>query len=95
MKPQPEDIIDIPSDDENEPVNTSSGQELKCDGYHLVIPGGTSPYLSYPFALHHRMNLPWECAISNGWLMLCLKTCGGAIEFGRDASACHWCCLLA
>ncbi|EIM87715.1 uncharacterized protein STEHIDRAFT_121332 [Stereum hirsutum FP-91666 SS1] len=36
-----------------------------CLGYRMTFPDGSSPYLSYPFAIHDIRALPWNVAIVN------------------------------
>lgn len=64
-----------------------------CKGYHLPVPEGQSPHTSYPFAMHGKHQVPWDCAVRGNQMYLFAHTC---TERARDdGHPCTSCASLA
>lgn len=63
----------------------------RCHGYAVILPNGHSPYVSYPFALHDTLSLPWVPQITpDGSLKLVAQKCSGTTTH-TDNKCCDSC----
>lgn len=66
---------------------------VQCIGHTFHAPDGISPHAAYPFALHDKLNLPWDYTVRNRHMVLHSRTCNGTVETAN--TACLPCRTLA
>jgi hypothetical protein len=59
-----------------------------CAGYHLSFPKGQQAHMSYPFALHTLMLLPWDYGTHKDAFVLTSHLCLGKAEVNGSCKAC-------
>lgn len=91
------DLAPINVDDEGDVVAVKRmSYAARCSGYIFDLPLGQSPSSTYPFALHDKMNLPWDYSVSNGMMKLYARTCELYMPINDDGAvdaetACQHC----
>ncbi|KAI0058140.1 hypothetical protein BV25DRAFT_1862304, partial [Artomyces pyxidatus] len=50
-------------------------EDRPCPGYHIEVPVGQSPFMSYPYGLHATRRLPWSITMTNESLVLHSESC--------------------
>ncbi|KAF9020163.1 hypothetical protein BDZ89DRAFT_1204039 [Hymenopellis radicata] len=90
-------IIDVDAlSDVSEPTtfNHQQSSDNHCIGFQPTFPPGSSPHYDYPFALHSKLNLPWDYAVKRGVLTLRATGCRGKRDDAANSPLCARCRML-
>ncbi|KAF8056026.1 hypothetical protein FPV67DRAFT_686987 [Lyophyllum atratum] len=81
--------IDVDALEQDTVRNPSQKRRKRCIGYIFDVPVGQTPSKLYPFALHDKINIPWDYSLIDGVLRLHARSCEDVITGRECCGACQ------